>query len=340
MKQLINEDGNIHFGAFDEPVDNINYLDFPLENVMDKRISLWRRKKMFNQFHFIGLMNEEFMAGLAIVDLKWLSNCFFYLYDIKSGQLFEKSIIMPLALNTAVDTTPNQGCSIFQNLGVHACIEQSSGNTQVKYQSKQATLDVQLKQSNGYQPLRVCSQAGYNGWVFTQKTAGLAVSGSIRVLGKDYKLSEATSFGSVDWSCGFMRRETAWNWAAISGPVSIGGTDKHTAFGLNLASGVNETGITENGFWLDGQLHKLGPVRFIFNRKNPEADWHIMSDCGRVKLTFNPLGKRVEKVNAGLIASNFKQVFGYYSGYLLTANGKRVDLDAVPGFAEDHYAKW
>ena len=66
----------------------------------------------------------------------------------------------------------------------------------------------------------------------------------------------------------------------------------------------------------------------------------IESDCGRVNLTFMPEGKRTEKVNVGILASNFKQMFGYYNGSIITDQGETVKLERVAGFAEDHYAKW
>jgi hypothetical protein len=181
----------------------------------------------------------------------------------------------------------------------------------------------------------VCSQAGYTGWVFTQKTAGLVAKGTFTVHDKTYDLGSMNALGSVDWSCGFMRRETAWNWACFSGQDELGRT-----IGLNLASGVNETGTTENGLWVDGKLYKLDGVRFEFNRQAMDQPWKVLSECGRVALDFQPQGCRSEKLNVGVLASNFKQMFGHYSGSIMDDEGNPVVFSGVPGYAEDHYAKW
>jgi hypothetical protein len=335
MSNLINSSGQPTYGWIKKSVSDVNYLDFPLANTMDEFLSDSAKKRKFNQFHFIGLTGPDLMAGLAIVDLKLVSNCFFYVWTKEEGLVIEKSYLSPLALGASMTTQPDVARSVFSFPGVKAEFLQEGADTQIQLNAKGIEVDVRLSQPERYMPLRVCSQAGYNGWVYTQKSAGLQASGSIHVKGKSYDLNAMKVLGSVDWSCGFMRRETAWNWASFSGVDTNG-----NVVGLNLASGVNETGTSENGFWLDGKLNKLGGVRFEFDRYNPESKWHVVSDCGRINLIFKPEGLRTEKIDIGLLASNFKQVFGFYSGFLIDDRGVKVDLLNVPGYAEDHYAKW
>lgn len=335
MENLVNALGKPHFGWIKEPIGNVNYLDFPLTNTMDKLQGLSSKKRKFNQFHFIGVLSEDFMAGIAIVDLKLVSNCFFYVWTKESGLLVEKSVISLMGVGTKISTEPDSAQSIFSWLGTQATITQQMGETQVSVQSKGFSAHFKLHQSEGFEPLRVCSQAGYTGWVFTQKTAGLAATGHFDIAGKRYDLSAMKALGSVDWSCGYMRRETAWNWACFAGRDEL-----DRIIGLNLASGVNETGTTENGLWVDGQLHKLDGVRFDFDRQNMAQPWKVSSECGRVALDFQPQGCRSEKLNVGVLASNFKQMFGHYSGTIISDDGSPVVFQHVSGYAEDHYAKW
>lgn len=131
-----------------------------------------------------------------------------------------------------------------------------------------------------------------------------------------------------------MRRQTSWRWASISAMI------EGQAFGLNIAAGVNETGLCENALWFNGQIQHLSPASFGFDRKDDTKAWQISSLCGEVQLEFTPLYCRQEKVNIGLLASNFRQYVGLYSGVVLLQNGTRLELNAVKGLAEDHYAKW
>ena len=112
---------------------------------------------------------------------------------------------------------------------------------------------------------------------------------------------DSLSRAAVDWSCGFMRRETAWNWASLAGVLADG-----RAVGLNLAAGVNETGMTENALWLEGRCIKLGQARF----------------------------------NAWLIASNFRQYIGTFSGTVRDEAGNSIPVDGLRGLMEDHFARW
>jgi hypothetical protein len=181
--------------------------------------------------------------------------------------------------------------------------------------------------------MSLCTRVGYSGWAYTNKTAGLALQGELRWRGRRLDLEALGALGHHDFSCGFMRRETFWNWACFSG---MSGSHR---LGLNLSCGVNETGYTENCFWVDGRLVKVDLTRFRFDQDDILQPWHIDSDDGRVALRFTPLGQHRERLNAGLVASNFRQLFGRFDGEL--RDGDRVlPVSGLSGFVEDQYAKW
>lgn len=57
-------------------------------------------------------------------------------------------------------------------------------------------------------------------------------------------------------------------------------------------------------------------------------------------LTFEPEGLHEEKLNAFVVASKLKQVFGTFKGTLGTADGTVIEIENQYGFVEDQYAKW
>ncbi len=132
-----------------------------------------------------------------------------------------------------------------------------------------------------------------------------------------------------------MRRETFWLWASLSHQTKDG-----IKVGFNLAAGVNETSHTENGLWINDELIKLDRTNFTFNRKNRMDLWQVSSSDAHIDLTFEPMGERKEKINAGLIASNFTQLFGRFNGTVKDKNGKEIKIENAMGFCEDHFAKW
>ncbi len=93
MEKLINGKGQIVPGVLDEPVKEINYLDYDLRTVMDRPRSRLARRWRFNQFQFVSAMGPGWVFGLAVVDLKLLGNGFFYLYDFETGQMMEQSFL-------------------------------------------------------------------------------------------------------------------------------------------------------------------------------------------------------------------------------------------------------
>ena len=132
-----------------------------------------------------------------------------------------------------------------------------------------------------------------------------------------------------------MRRETFWNWGCLAGRAADG-----RVVGMNVSCGVNETSFTENCFWVDGGLHKIDTVHFDYDRGDLEKPWRLASYDGRMRLEFRPEGRHAEKVNAGLLATNFVQLFGRYQGWFEIAPGERIAVDGLMGYAERHYAKW
>ncbi len=67
-----------------------------------------------------------------------------------------------------------------------------------------------------------------------------------------------------------------------------------------------------------------GAGRFEFDRYQPGgADWRVTTDDGRVDLRFVPAGARREKLNAWVIASNFRQFVGTFQGTVADESGKK-----------------
>lgn len=332
---LINNNaGKPQFGLHSQRIDKINWQDFDYRSHMDKPHGRLKKWMDFNQFQFIGLSNSEFMIGLAIVDIKISTLAFVYIYEPKTQTYFEDSII-GLPWKTQIQPYPETGKAWFKNSKLNIEIDASNqGICHISLKHKKLSLEADIKIDVHYEPLRVCSQAGYKGWVFTQKSPALTATGTLEYNGKTTDLDSLNTLASIDWSAGFMRRHTFWNWASISSYLEDG-----RAFGLNLAAGVNETGYTENGLWLDGKLFKLDMARFEFERFDEHSVWNVSSSDSCIDLKFKPLGKREEKRNFIISASNFRQYFGTFSGTIYT-NDEKIQINNLYGLCEDHYAKW
>lgn len=328
MKKLVDPDGSVRFGIYDEPVEFVNYADYDMETPMGLPIPRPLRKLKANQFLFIGIVGPECMAGLAVANLKLAANGFFYIYDRQSRTVTEtKTNALSTAANIPLYPDRVQGTFTSSKLNL------SFDNGRISAQGEGISLEAKLDLEH-IDPLRICTRAGYRDWVYVQKTNPVPLSGTISYGGKTIDLSSPEYYASIDWTTGYMRRKTCWNWTSISS------TPDGRNFGINLSCGVNETSFTENAFWLDGKRTKVDTVNFEFDRKDLYKPWHVTSYDGKVDLIFHPEAQRDEKIHTGIIASKFTQLMGTYDGILKADDGTILELKDAPGFSEDHYAKW
>lgn len=329
MTTLVKPDGKIEFGICEKAISDVNHMDYDLETPMGSKVSGLMKRLRFNQFNFIGIMGPEIMAGFAVIDLKSVSNGFFYIYDRKSGELFETKKLAS-TFKASIKPDPSNMDSSFKSSGLTINIK--GGRLSAK--GRGISLDARLDFDNT-QPLRICTRAGYRGWVYTEKTSPVKISGNITYNGKILNISSPDYMALVDWSAGFMRRNTYWNWASIACTLP-----DNRSLGLNLASGVNETGFTENAFWIDGKMIKTDTVHFQFDSNDLMGKWQINSFDKKIDLEFTPENYREEKTNALLLASRFTQLMGTFNGTFTTDEGEKISVSNVPGWTEDHYAKW
>jgi hypothetical protein len=333
---LIDSAGQPSFGLFPGGVRIINYLDYDLRSPMDRKLGAWAKKFKFNQFEFIGLLSAELIVGIAIVNLKLVSKAFVYLYAPATGEYEEFSFTQLLARRTEIGLRPNDSAAVFKQGRNRLEIIAASAGAQRRVLVSLAAglkIDAVIDESQN-NALALCSRAGYQGWVFTQKAAAMSCAGELSWAGRHYDLAAMNTLASVDWTAGFMRKETFWNWASLSSFLADG-----RRLGMNLAAGVNETGFSENALWLDGRMIKVDMVDFQFQRYGPGGEWRMNSNDGIVRLKFQTHGRREEKLNAILMASNFTQHFGVFSGEICLPE-ETIVVENAWGFAEDHYARW
>lgn len=338
-ERVIDSDGNVRVGIFAGPIAEVNYRDYALATALGRPAGRWARYFGFKQFQFLGALSEELVFGCAIANVRYAGTAFLYLYEPSSKRMAEHSFQVPLGFRAEFDQAPETGRASFRSRAIE--ITMTSGDTPrhrhlVLRLGESVSVDAYFdEESPPQEPMRICTRAGATGWVFARKTAGMPVSGILRWSGRSFDLAAIGARGHCDWSAGYMRRETFWNWGCLAGALPDG-----RSVGLNVSCGVNETSFTENCFWLGGVLHKLDAVAFEYTRNDLMQPWRLGSFDRRLELEFTPEARHAEKVNAWMVASNFNQLLGRYHGRLTTASGEHIAIEEMLGYAESHYAKW
>ncbi|HET57923.1 MAG TPA: DUF2804 domain-containing protein [Deltaproteobacteria bacterium] len=332
---LIDERGRPRFGIYSVPPSLFNLEDFrPYGsrggNSLSKRLILAFRMK---RWQYLGVCNDDIIFGVAVVRLGYLCNLFAYLFDRRTGTIDEYNIIRPGGKSAVFQGTSNSGTVAFTAGRSSLAIINGPATVSLK-----GTIGGKLSVDLGFEryaePLVCLTRAGLKGFNYTHKEAGFAGSGKISSGEMSWNIDAGQSCGVFDYTLGYLSRHTFWNWAAGGGIDS-----QENRVGFNCVQGINETGFTENAFWINGRLFKVDVVHFRYDDGDFLKPWDIASNDGRVTIRFVPEGIRSANIQAGLFASRFSQPFGRFQGSL-RGNGMDVQLADVSGFTEEHYARW
>jgi uncharacterized protein DUF2804 len=164
------------------------------------------------------------------------------------------------------------------------------------------------------EPLEVVSPHGRS-YVWTRKQPVIA-RGVVRG-------AEVEAPGLIDDSAGYHARRTAWEWSAGAGRAADG-----RALWWNLVTGVHDAPAgSERAVWVGGAPRELAPVRF-----SEALDAVSGAD---VDLRFAAEAERARRDELLVLASDYRQPFGTYSG---SVGG--IELASGLGVMERHSARW
>ena len=334
--------GQPRYGRFKTTPSVINVSDFKLLSPFNKPLSGFqatlKRKLGFKSFQFIGINNQEVMIGLAIVDLGWVGNGFFYIYDKRTHTVQEISALQPLARHTKIENPADLAMSVFQKGDFKIEISRAEQKRRVKVtKAKQCLLDATVELSQ-VEPLALCNPTGATGWTYTQKQTAEEVHGYYLNQGQRVEITpEAGFLAATDDSCGYLSYRTSWHWLSVSATLA-----NQQRVGLNFAMGVNQGFGTENALWIDGKIFEVSPVMFEQlndGQQNQGSTWRVYSADHSVDLIVKTGWCRQESLNLGLVASHFNQWVSSVYG-TITCDTQSVVFNGEIGLLEKHFAKW
>jgi hypothetical protein len=309
----------------------------------------WPRKKRWNYWAFT---TETHLFSMTVSHLDYVGLAFLYVADFEQGTVVEETLLTPFG----------RGCDLEEEVF-----------TDVRFETRGLTLEM-LQQGGEGEPRRVRFRAestGFGGrglqaeleasyppehetlnvvvpwddrrFQFTAKHNTLPAHGFVRLGAGEGEAEEEIvfegpqSFACLDYGRGIWPRRCEWNWGAASG--SQGGR----IIGLNLGGKWTDgTGATENALCITGRLAKIDEdLTWEYDRSDWMKPWRIFApESGVVDLEFTPVCERVAEMNARLIRSEVHQLFGRYRGTVQNADGQRIEIEDLVGWAEEHRAVW
>jgi len=164
---------------------------------------------------------------------------------------------------------------------------------------------------------------------YAQCSPWYSVEGVVQLGSTEIVFTKGNGWGILDWNRGARPRSDIRYWAAGCG---VSG-DRHIGICAGYSWADSSAG-TENGFFVDGKLHKLDAVTFHIPPVNWLAPWRFTSNDSRLEMTFSPHQERIERGGLFFHHSTRRQVYGFFSGKALLDDGSLIEFQNITGFAE------
>ena len=335
---LINEKGKPAFGVYYRPFARVNLADFDYRRVAPFPLNLFAKtsRSAIKRWQYMGFASSEVVVGMAVVDIGYTHTAFVYVYSRSDRQLHEWSYIDVLRRHTSLSASSLTGVSEYVAGQRRICMNNRSGDSARRAQVQlPGALCIDITTDEGaLTPLCAVTRNGLHGYNYCHKAAGFPIAGFVEVAGKRFELEGDDAFGTLDWTAGCLARNTFWNWASAGGRLA-----DNRRLGINFVSGVNDRGVTENVYWVDGVPTKVDVVDFDYASDSIlTTPWKIRSNDGKVDLIFRADSERAEDINLGLVVSRFHQPFGRFEGRLEI--GGVMQEVSLYGMVEEHQARW
>jgi hypothetical protein len=316
-------------------------LDCNLEQARFYALRPFQRFRIKRWDYYAVFTPQRFFSA-TIADLGYAGNIFVYTLDFATHELHEEGLVIPLAKGITLPRNSTAGESHFEDSRATLDFSADPEKRQVKvsWPAFNHGCGIQAEISLAYLPrhdsMTIVIPIGAKRFYYNRKINCMPAQGFIRY-GEVYEeLKPSESIGSLDWGRGVWEYQSFWNWASASGFLPDGRT-----VGLNLGCGFGDlSAATENCLVLDGKVHKLEQVRFDYDPQDTLKPWKFTDSEKRLELEFLPFKERLAQTNLGIIFSEVHQMFGRYSGRIVTETGEVILIKDLVGFAEEHHARW
>jgi hypothetical protein len=256
------------------------------------RMPLRSQGQTRKRWRYVGFYGPELMLCAARAQIGPLGQCFWALWDRASNRSYANTRLRPGSHEVRMD------------------------GARIEIEARGLRASLVLGDSI---PIETICPSG-SGWGWTQKRAGVPISGTIETPEKRW---EVKGHGVDDQSAGYQQRHTSWHWSAGIGKAADG-----RPLAWNLVEGINDPPAnSERAIWIDGEPAEPAPVSFKGLKAIEFSDG--------AQLSFSPGSERTRNDDFLIFRSSYRHLFGDFSGSL-----GGVELAEGLGVMEQHDAVW
>lgn len=307
------------------------------------------------------VQGPHFAFAATVSDIDYLALHSVWFTDFANVSL-EDARMLPLGLGgKSILPTRCGGPAAGQAGDLSVKIDPTTTGIRLRAQSPRVSADISISRPAGHECLGVVIPWSSSRFQYTVKENALPAQGTVTVDGRPYAVQPHNCYAVLDHGRGRWNYNTEWNWGSGSGRLPDG-----RLLGIQLGGKWTDgTGMNENALCVGGRLHKLRDVRWEYDSDDWMAPWRVC-DAGadadavtnsssavpfasagatgssrrRVNLTFTPRYERAVRTNALLLANETHQMFGSWSGTVVTDEGEEIAVRELQGFAEEVRMRW
>lgn len=314
----------------------------------------WGRTKKWDYW---AVLAGDLLVSVTYADVDYLGIVDVWWADLGStttaaptGTTGGRNALVPLARGVSLPDTPGTSPLLFTSRKLNVAItDDSHGTTRLRasWTERDGTsgeLAVDIANPRGHESLNVVIPWSDQRFQFTSKHQARPTTGHLTVGARHWDIGAGDdAWGVLDVGRGRWPYATRWNWGGGAGHGRwADGANGDPVVGIQIGGMWTEgTGATENGVLVDGELHKVGSeLLWTYGWGNPLAPWQVTDPGGQIDLVLTPRFDKHSRTNLGILSTETHQVFGTWSGTVVTDTGRAVALDGVQGFAEESRSRW
>lgn len=328
------EDGRVKFGRFETPLDDVNLDD--AQPWPPWVVPRWLRRLRLKEWQAFQITHPRFFIIVALFDAKFVSLVQMKLYDRQSGKKYQlEKQLLPGSFRTP-RTLKNSVCMWRKKdewVRFENHLDEGFIAIDVRIGATQDAPAVNARlhaDASTTMPLIVSIPFGQNRGMYSHK-ALLPVTGMVRIGDERISVQPETASLMTDDHKGYYGRLMRWDW--LVGAAWRDGSLQ--GFNLTHNASIDPERYHENGFWIDGVLHRLPPVSFT----REEGLWTVRDQKGHVDLRFKVEVEGTLFQNYGLIESRYLGPFGTFEGTLRSLQGIELNIDEMFGMGERFWLK-
>ncbi|HPQ68263.1 MAG TPA: DUF2804 domain-containing protein [bacterium] len=302
----------------------------------------WANRLRLKEWDYYGTTTPDYFFSCCVSHVGYIGLVFVYYIDFRNNRLLDGIHVTPLGKGCALPVSSETGDVEFRagKLWMQFVREPERRILKVHWPKlrRAGDLDAELivHQPRTLDSIVMATPMDDTCFYYNHKVNVMPTEGRLSIGNWQFDLRRDQALTTMDWGRGVWPYRTFWVWASLSGFLPDG-----RSVGWNLGRGFGDlSAATENCFYIDGRMTKLGWVDITYDAADHMKPWRMIADDGRLDLTFTPFLNHRSRAPLLVLDTKGNQMFGRYRGTLTDDQGVTYQIDDLIGWAEDHTARW